>query len=220
MSSGDRIPLIQANFIASKFKELIEDVPGHISIAGSIRRRKETIGDIEIVCQPNNRLELLNRLDKLEQDGTLKKALYGGATRWGEKLRGCIFQSMQVEVTIADTDNFGFQLWLKTGDGNKNKFVMSQMIIRKTPVRFSEGYAWHVQYDNDAAGDYRKLAKLSVPDEWKLYHILGMPEVLPWHRTEQTYRQHIARRIRHLPEDEIKAMYAETNIPKQLSLFD
>ena len=220
MSSGNRVPLHTAQIIANQFYDLLSDLPGHMTIAGSIRRKKPSIGDIEIVCLPENRIELLNRLDMLEQDGTIKKALYGDKSRWGDRLRGCIFQRMQVEVTIADKDNFGYQLWLRTGPGDKNKFVMTQMIIHKPPVRFGDGYAWHVKYDEDVAGGFRQLAKLHIPDEWKLYHILGMREILPWERTEQAYRRQIGRSIRHLPQDEIKAMYAESNVPVQLSLFD
>lgn len=224
MSSGNRVSLHTAQTIANQFYDLLADIPGHMTIAGSIRRRRLSIGDIEIVCLPDNPGDLLTRLDKLFHDRKIDKAFYGDSTRWGDKLRGCIYKNMQVEISIADNDNYGYQLWLHTGPADANKLVMTQMKIHRTPIRFSDGYAWHVLYDNAVGhiNEYRKLAKLSVPDEWKLFHILGMPEMLPWDRSELGYRRYIGRNIRKLPEDEIKALYTETEqqIPKQLSLFD
>lgn len=223
MSSGKRVPLVQANFVAKQFLKHIEDVPGHYLLAGSIRRKRETVGDVEIVCLPDSRVGLLARLDRLEHESIVEKAIYGGNTRWGDKLRGMVYRTMQVEVVIADSDNFGYQLWLRTGPGDKNRFVMSQMKYQRTPIRFDGGYGWHVEYIGSSY-EYRKLHKLAIPDEWTLYHVLGMPEIQPWDRTELAYRRYIGRRIRPLPVEETEALYADDEVVieplTQLSMFD
>jgi len=53
-----KIPLETAERIAKKYLEELAPFCERIEIAGSIRRRKAEVGDIEIVCQPK-RVEML-----------------------------------------------------------------------------------------------------------------------------------------------------------------
>lgn len=48
-----RIPLDQADELAAEVIELLTPVCARIAVAGSIRRRRPEIGDLEIVCVPN-----------------------------------------------------------------------------------------------------------------------------------------------------------------------
>lgn len=52
MSTGEKMPLERAQKLADRFVELVGGHCERIDIAGSVRRKKDLVGDIEIVCFP------------------------------------------------------------------------------------------------------------------------------------------------------------------------
>lgn len=52
MSSGERIPLTQAQKLAAELLTLLSPYCERLEIVGSIRRERETIGDIELLAVP------------------------------------------------------------------------------------------------------------------------------------------------------------------------
>ena len=52
MSEGQRIPLNKAIAISEEFIALISDACERVEVAGSIRRRSGSVGDVEICCIP------------------------------------------------------------------------------------------------------------------------------------------------------------------------
>ena len=71
-----RIPLALAERIARKIKAELEPLcePGFLEIAGSIRRRRAVVGDIDVVCIPKDLAALKRRLGRnataLRADGS------------------------------------------------------------------------------------------------------------------------------------------------------
>jgi len=196
MSSGEGMSLARAREVASDIMNHLENVCRWHCVAGSIRREKAVVGDVEIVILPNTLSAVLNRLDILLEMGVVDKALYGEKkqSRWGDTYRGMIYQGQLVEVFICDEHNRGYVQWLRTGAGEKNTYVMSRMKACKSPVRFSGGYGWHVSYDSKHPAfnferGYARLAKLHIPDEETLYHLLRMPVVPPKFRETKTYQE-------------------------------
>lgn len=180
MSNSEKMPAEQANTIAQSFIAHIDDLPAEIMIAGSLRRKKQMVGDIELVVVPANPGQFLARLDKLVITGAAKKAVYSNGThRWGEKYRGLVYEGARIEVFLADADNRGFIYWLRTGPGDAGTFVMQQMIFKKFPYRCIGGYLV----------DGEDGARLSVPDESEWFRLLSMPYVAPPMRTLDLYMQ-------------------------------
>jgi len=174
--------------VAASFIKLISDVSPTLKVCGSLRRRKPTVGDIEIVACPANRLALMARLDKLVMDGVAEKAVYeNGSHRWGDKYAGLMFQGIRVEIFSATPDNLGYITWLRTGPGDANTHVMTSLSQSNWPVRFEDGSAWHCTYEG---GVKRLQSRLRVPDEATLFRLLGMARVLtPQQRTVPAYRR-------------------------------
>lgn len=180
MSNTERIKLAQAQDIAYQFCPLLSGL-GEITVAGSIRRELRTVGDIEIVALPNNPAQLLARLDSLVIAGVINKAVYSNGThRWGDKYRGFVFQATRFEIFIADAHNYGATLWLRTGPGDANQFMMEQSY--KTPFRARDGYWWYSD------------RKLSLPSEAAFFAMWGLPVIPPHNRTMTTYQYALARR--------------------------
>ena len=54
----NEIPLVKAKKWADRIVEILAPHCDRIEIAGSIRRQKPTIGDIEVVCIPKQNLDM------------------------------------------------------------------------------------------------------------------------------------------------------------------
>ena len=194
---GDQsYPRVQALEIAEAFIEKIESVCSEVMIGGSIRRIKETVGDVEIIAQERYPGALLARLDKMvHYDADAERWLYSNGThRWGPSYRGINWRGYKVEVFIADADNYGYQAWLRTGPGQANSWVMSKLKQRKSVVRMRSGYVWEVEYPANwtTENDSKTLVlkhKLHVPDEFTLFQLLGMNIIPPLFRSLTNYKR-------------------------------
>ena len=207
MSSGEKIKLEKAQTIAATVLGLIADVCDQVVIAGSVRRRRLEVGDIEIVALPKDARALNARLDKLVIDRVISRAAYGKelSHRWGEKYRGFTYEGVRVEVFTADVDNWGYILWLRTGPGDANQYVMMMCSQKDAPYRAKNGYWWH---------DGRKL---HVANETEMFRLLGMNVVPPPLRKVDAYQQHF-RNFRW--GDAAECVYAEMiTDPSQLGLW-
>lgn len=194
MSDNTRIPRDKALVIAEGIITWLESCCTKIEIAGSLRREKETVGDIEIVCQPHNMPGLRNTLDTLVAEGTITKKLYRHADknkkvtylpRWGDKLKCFVLADVTVELHIGDSHNFGYLYWLCTGPSDGNTFVMSKMAAEKSAIRFDKGYGWLCDYAGNTPVYQHKL---HLPDEETLFKCLGMGFIRPLWRSEGVYK--------------------------------
>lgn len=186
MSSSERVPREKALILAEGVVNWLQPYCDKIEIAGSIRREKETVGDIEIVCQPHNRNGLDVALSTLIENESIRKAHYGDKTRWGDRLKCFVLSGVNVELAIGDSDNFGYLYWLRTGPSDGNTFVMTRMMVEKSAMRFDKGYGWIVEYVGDNP-TYKH--KLSLPDEETVFKAFGFETVInPLWRGEKLYK--------------------------------
>lgn len=183
MSDGQRIGAREARARAEVLKRELEPLCKQIELAGSLRRGKPDVGDVEIVALPQDAPSMLARLDKLVAAGSIHKARYSdGKTRWGQKYRGLIIDGLRVEVFLADVHNWGFILWLRTGPGDANEWVMRQCLYQRAPYRAVEGY-WRVTLEGGEPGP-----KIHVPDEKEMFRLLGIKILIsPGSRRLETY---------------------------------
>lgn len=103
-------------------------LPGLCEIAGSVRRRRPTIGDIEIVCvpRPYNPEPLLRSgiALVLYQWETLKGTL---PCRYTRRLHP---SGMAVDVFMVDPRGFGLQLAIRTGSADWSHWVLAKTWAR------------------------------------------------------------------------------------------
>lgn len=176
MSGGDPVSNKVAWRHADDLVRELDPLCIQISKAGSLRRGKTTVNDVEIVVQPKRAREFLARLDKWVIDGKVRKASYNGETRWGPKYRGLMYEGIRFEFFLADEHNYGYILWLRTGPGDANHFVMTQIAAKNAPYRARDGYWW---IDGKP---------IHVPDETEMFRLLGISTVIPPHaRTAEMY---------------------------------
>jgi DNA polymerase/3'-5' exonuclease PolX len=180
MSDGAKKPCKEARAIGELAITELKDLCAQIEIAGSVRRGKPFVGDVEIVARPTRKAALLARLDQMVMSGTIRRATYGfkATTKWWDDQRGFVVDGMTVNLFIADEHNWGYMYWLRTGPGEANTAVMSMLKRYQAPYGVHDDYWW--------AGD----KKISVPDEKTLFRLLGAPSITPpAMRDEQDYRR-------------------------------
>jgi len=120
-----KIELSEARNIADKVLNHVRPAMARIEIAGSIRREKPVVGDIELVAIVDDRDKLLRLLGDVGQ--TIKPSV-PGAIPWTPKpdsryIRVRLEEGMNLDLFIANPDNWGGLFLMRTGsaagaDGN------------------------------------------------------------------------------------------------------
>lgn len=168
--------IMMARAAAQTVIEMIDVYCERVEIAGSVRRGKTDVKDVEIVLIP--RAGWLEHLDVLVEAGVIAKAPYGanGQHRWGTKYRGLVYDGVRIELFAADADNWGYILWLRTGPGDANEYVMKQLKAQGSSLSARGGYWWR--------GDER----MATPDEDSVFALLGIEPIPPASRSVIVYR--------------------------------
>lgn len=170
---------------AEAFKSLFDpSLYERWEFAGSLRRRKSEVGDVEHVIIPRFEGELnclWHRLDELVKAGTLTKHIYGdqnapgllfagGSPRWGEKYRGVDFRGFNHEIFTADLDNWGPTLAIRTGP-----WEFSKMLVTNLPRRGFVNEGGYVKIESTGE-------RISVPSEEEYFKLCGVKFLPPERR--------------------------------------
>lgn len=129
--------------------------------AGSIRRKKQHVADVEHViipafgdvpgkdlfATPTRTNLLLTCLDGLVETSVASKHVYGGANgatwRWGEKYRGVDFRGFNHELFCADADNWGATLAIRTGPAEFSQRLVTGLL--RQGRRNKDGKVWRCE---------------------------------------------------------------------------
>lgn len=156
-------PLAHARQIA---EEVLKELQPHcyrVEIAGSIRREKPLVKDIEIVAIP-----------KPYEVGLFANGIAQVVNQW-PKVKGelpCLYtqrilpSGIKLDLFFATPDNFGLQLAIRTGSAQFSHEVLAKGWVKKG-YRSENGML--------IKGDWKR----PVPEEIDLFNILGIPWVDP-----------------------------------------
>lgn len=200
-----KIPLRVAKPIAEEIAAALQPTTKRLVIAGSIRRAKPEVGDIEIVLEPT--VGTYDLLDKWIRDGKVMHR--DGGKCWGPKARSFRWplpphfidvSYIQCDVFLQpDPATWGVNMFLRTGSAEFN-----MLMFRK---RKHSG--WMPDYlDMRSARIWAGSTALETPDEDSIFALWGMEPVVPAQRTG-----HYEPRFGELPAVEIG------HAPEQTSLF-
>jgi len=186
LSDGEKRPAVEVRPIADALLALIRPHLVWSEIAGSLRRERAEVGDIEIVATALPSYSSF--LDGLVAQGAISKALYGEkkTTRWGEKYRGLVYQGMKAELFLCDDWNRGYMTWLRTGPGNPadnaNMYLVTKIKHGSAPFHVKDGYVY--------AGEER--LKIATEQDW--FALCGLPYIEPKNRSIKTYSKQFGAR--------------------------
>ena len=152
--------LKEAEAIASEVYYWLKPYCEKIVVAGSIRRQKGEIKDIDIVLIPADAWGLDKEIDHL-----------GSSILDGEKLRRVEYNGTQVDIYYANPKTWATLLLIRTGSKESN--------IRLCSQAKSLGMKLKANGDGIIGVDGHLIP---IESEEQVYQILGLPYQEPWER--------------------------------------
>ena len=185
---NDRYGLESAKEVADDLLHLLAPHCERIAVAGSIRRKKPHVKDIELLCASKvtstadlfgravtNWYSLNRKLDGLVADRTVlkKRADKSGRYSYGEqnKLLVHVPSGVPVDVFSASTENWGMSLVVRTGPKEFNVRMMAR--FRELGMK---GHAYGGVTDQEGN-------ELDCPDEETVFRLLGWSWMPPERRS-------------------------------------
>src|SRR3989441_781888 len=131
-----------------------------IEVAGSYRRRRETVGDLDIVVT-SERESSAKVMDRFVAYGDVAEIISKGETRATVKLRG----GLQVDLRAVEPDAYGAALLYFTGSKAHN--VELRQLAQEKGLKLNE------------YGLYRGERRVAAPTEAEIYQALGLDWIPP-----------------------------------------
>ena len=191
--SKAKIPLKIGETLAENLITVLLPWCERIEVAGSIRRKKPEVGDIEIVAIPKMGVDLFGdcdpkqdhlaaRLMVMIRDGAISKLpeINPEKTRpaWGQKYKKFFVTlndtlgEMQVDLFCCDAKNWGNMFTIRTGSSEFSAALIER-IKNQTPYRQQDGYLV----------DTTRGTVLEVASEQDYFKLAGVGWVNPENRT-------------------------------------
>jgi len=156
----EHMPLALAMQIADDFVSALKKIPGigNVCVAGSLRRRKETVRDIDILAVSDSPKKVMDTFSTLP---AVKDILAHGQTKSSIRTQ----DGVQVDCRAVDVNSFGAAMVYFTGSKNFN--IKLRQIAIKKGLKLNE------------YGLFRKNKFVAGKTEAEMFKHLGLPYVEP-----------------------------------------
>lgn len=173
-----KIPYADALLRAQAIEQVVAPVCERTLIAGSIRRRKPEIGDVELVVIPKTApvFDMFGEPSGMRDllDEYLSIYWRGHITKNGPKYKQLVIDGLQVDLFIASRETWACIATIRTGSADFTHWLV-------TPRRSGGGCPSHLKFS-----DGRLMCgetPIDLPDERDLFDALGWPWIDPIDRT-------------------------------------
>jgi DNA polymerase/3'-5' exonuclease PolX len=169
------VDLKQAQALAEEFLAGLSPFCQRAEIAGSIRRRKPEVGDLEIVCVPNKGIEkdLLGTLTEYRDLGFFKYLsrfkVLKGSPKEGKFIQLGL-PGITADIFTANPDNWGLIFAIRTGSADFSHYKLAAGWVRA-------GYHSHGGYLCKLQGLGQRM--IPVIEEKDLFELIKLPWVPP-----------------------------------------
>ena len=166
--AGGRTPIGVALPLARRIVAGLEKLPGvkRVAAAGSLRRFRETVGDIDILCASSSPEAPIAAFT--HQDG-VTRVLAEGSTKASVVMRNGI----QADLRVVEEESFGSALNYFTGSKEHN--IRLREIAIKRGMKLSEYGVFKASRGKGGAKETRVAGKT----EEEVYKMLGLPYIPP-----------------------------------------
>ncbi|MBA7476958.1 hypothetical protein ES707_12354 [subsurface metagenome] len=154
------ISLERAQRIAEEVVKLLSPYCKRIEVAGSVRRRKPWVNDIDLVLIPH---DLWNLHHEIRGLGAMKMS--------GSKIMRVMADDIQIDIYVASEETWATLLLIRTGSVENN--------IRLAGLAKRKG--WHLAASGDGLFN-EKGERIAGDSEQSLFEALGLPYKEPWER--------------------------------------
>jgi DNA polymerase/3'-5' exonuclease PolX len=171
MSEGKRLDYKFARGLAIETMRILRPVCERIEIAGSLRRNKPDVGDIEIVCIPKEQTDLFGNTYR-NADGISEVPRINGAAlhKDGEHFKQINLLYCMCDLFITTPECWGVIFMIRTGSADfSHKMVTPKQYGGYMPghLKVKDGRLW-------IGGDV-----LHTPEEKDVFEIYGMEYINP-----------------------------------------
>ena len=159
----ERISIYDAMTVAEDVVNYLKSAPriGRVAAAGSLRRMKETVGDIDILASGKNGAQIIRYFTQFPK---VKRVLAAGETK-GSVVIATETIERQVDLRIVDESEYGAALQYFTGSKAHN--IKLRGMAKAKGLKISE------------YGVFKGEKKVAGYDEEEVYKALGMPWIPP-----------------------------------------
>lgn len=159
----ERISLGEAVAVAEEVIDYLRRAPGlgRISTAGSLRRMKETVGDIDILASGKDGTSIIRYFTRYPK---IKRVLAEGTTK-GSAIIAAETGERQVDLRIVDESEYGAALQYFTGSKAHN--IKLRGMAKDKGLKISE------------YGVFRGDKKIAGQTEEEVYAVMGLPYIPP-----------------------------------------
>lgn len=188
MSDKPRFPYAAAYAVAAELCRALEPLTARLIVAGSLRRKKTLVGDVELLFVPlfqevpfdlfGSVVQMSladDALATLLENGTLaKRKNVNGSEMWGDKNKLAVHVASGIPVDLFATTEASWFNYLvcRTGPGESN-IAIAQAAKRK-------GWRWNPYGDGFTREDGRESFR--VDSEHAVFEFVGLPYRNPWQR--------------------------------------
>lgn len=160
VSSASRLGLFAAEQIAEPLVAYLESVPGlsKVTVAGSYRRRRETVGDLDIVATARDGRKAITAFVDYEDVAEVQSK---GTTRATVILKS----GLQVDFRVVDSECYGAALAYFTG--SKAHSIALRLMAVKRDLKINE------------YGVFRGERRIAGRGEAEVYDAVGLPYIEP-----------------------------------------
>jgi DNA polymerase (family 10) len=158
--SGQRVYLAEAKVYADAVERFLKKVDGigQVAVAGSFRRRKETIGDLDLLVTCSEPDPVMDRLGAYD---AVVQVLARGPTKMSVRLRN----GLQLDLRVVPEQSYGAALQYFTG--SKEHSVILRRRAQERGLKINE------------YGVFRKEKSVSGRTEEEVYKAVGLPWIPP-----------------------------------------
>lgn len=178
MSNVTKRPLAQVEPVAQRIIEALTPFCERIEVAGSIRRRRPLIGDIEIVALPIRQRNLFG--EPVAGPTLLDAFLLGRDVAFlknGDKYKSFGYGQHKVDLFLpASAAHWGCVFTIRTGSAEFSQWLVTEP-CRKKAARFQEGRLW-------VAGRL-----VDTPEEADVFEALDVPWIPPEERDDGRWHE-------------------------------
>ena len=164
----DRTPLYKAQPTAERILQTLLEMPEVTrgEIAGSIRRARPTIGDVDLLVASDDPIAVMERFATLDE---VEQVLARGET----KTSVVLLSGLQVDLRVLPEDRFGTALQYFTGSQHHN--------IRVREIALEAGYSLNENalVPVGADGELQPEKAIACATEAAVYEKIGLPWVAP-----------------------------------------
>jgi len=164
-ASQTRILWAQADEFAQNLLEHMRKCDGihQMEMAGSYRRRKETIGDLDLLVTCDDGEVVMDHFGQfIEVEDTI--------IRGGTKMSVRLGSGLQIDLRVVPDESFGAALQYFTGSKEHN--VVVRGLAKQKGMKVNEWGVYSTEGDNDGE-------QLAGATEKEVYAVLGLPEFPP-----------------------------------------